>query len=131
MEANNETGRLSICGRAGSPGLGNPQPLTPAGLACEAVRQEVAQYLAEAGACPCPCHVAHDGHACGGQSAWAKRQGSLPRCFADNRRRLIPAGRRAGSYPREMADPSSYRLDPAAIPARSVETRTAAFPSSE
>ena len=61
-----------------------PAAADSAGLACEAVRQEVTHYLAEAGACPCPYHVAHDRHACGGQLAWAKRQGGSPRCFADN-----------------------------------------------
>lgn len=46
-----------------------PAAADPAGLACETVRQEVAHHLAEDGACPCPYHMAHDGHACGGRSA--------------------------------------------------------------
>lgn len=108
-----------------------PAAADPANPACQAVRQEVAHYFAEEGACPCPYHVARDGHACGGRSAWAKRQGSSPRCFIDdNAARLAPGGASLMTGAR-WPDPPSCSLESTATPARSDGTRTAALPSSE
>lgn len=60
-----------------------PAVADPAGevQACQTVRKEVEQCLVTGGACPCPYNAAHDGHFCGGRSAWAKRKGASPLCF--------------------------------------------------
>ena len=95
-------------------------------LACHAVQQDLEDYFATGGTCPCPYHAASDGHLCGGRSAWAKRKGASPRCFMeDGALQQTATSRRIGPPacgPDIMTPP---------IPSRTSETRIAAFPSSE
>lgn len=43
------------------------------------VRDSVASY---SGSCPCPYNTDRAGHQCGGRSAWSRRGGSTPICYA-------------------------------------------------
>jgi hypothetical protein len=53
-------------------------PLTDA-QARQAIKDSIASY---GGSCPCPFNKAKNGSNCGGRSAYSRRGGSPPFCFA-------------------------------------------------
>ena len=104
------------------------------GNACQIIRQEVARYFAEGGACPCPYHAANDGRLCGGRSAWAKRQGASPRCFiSDGHFPPKPVIAIIAHHTRWPDPPacSAEMMRARPTPSRTVEMLPAGLPNSE
>lgn len=104
-----------------------------ANIVCSVIRGEVDQYLSSGETCPCPYHLASNGSSCGGRSAWARRHGSSPRCFADTADSAVRPLERTASL-RPWPEPPACPVQPsetvATLP-RISETRTASLPNSE
>jgi hypothetical protein len=58
------------------------------------IRESVAEYLQNAGNCPCPYNRMRNGRACGKRSAWSKPNGEAPLCYdRDVRTEMVDAYR--------------------------------------
>jgi hypothetical protein len=62
----------------GSVGLARA-PMTDAQVRQAIIKQSIADY---GGSCPCPFNKAKNGSNCGGRSAYSRRGGSPPFCYA-------------------------------------------------
>jgi hypothetical protein len=64
-----------------APPAPNAHAQTDADIRQRLIAASIASYP---GACPCPYNTMRNGRRCGGNSAWSKRGGYAPLCYAED-----------------------------------------------
>jgi hypothetical protein len=72
---------------------------------CETIRSDIATYRAMNRPCPCPYSMRRNGQACGNLSAWAKPDGTAPRCYFSDVTGERPPNKRPNAVRQSWPDP--------------------------